>query len=307
MGIEFGQRSQSIGALLLEFDRYLAVDRGASAATRDAYGRQVRVFLAARAACTGFVDLSVLSAREVRGYVTDLTARYSRQSVKLIATAIRCFLRFARMSGYTVADLSGAVGVVIVHRFGRLPRSLSSEQLHELLAVPDRATRSGARDFAVLLVLSRLGLRASEAAGLRLDDFDWRAGTVLVRVKGDRLLRLPMPNDVGEAVVDYLRMRPRSAHREVFLRLRGSALPLTRGAVTQIVQRCAAKAGLGVVHAHRLRHTTARMVLDAGGSLSEVGELLGHSTKQVTMVYASLDLLTLRPLARAWPGEDRHV
>ena len=185
--------------MLWEFDRYLEVDRGASTATRDAYGRHVRVFLAASADGSGRVDLGSLSARDVRGYVTDLAERYSRQSVKLIATAIRCFLRFAWVNGYAVVDLSGAVGVVIVHRFGRLPRALSAEQLRALLAVPDRTTRSGARDYAVLMLLSRLGLRAGEAAGLRLDDFDWRAGTVVVRVKGDRRLLLPLPSDVGEA------------------------------------------------------------------------------------------------------------
>lgn len=306
MGVGIEQRGLSVRLLLCEFDRYLEADRGASMATRDAYGRHVRVFLASAADSTGRVDLSCLSAPEVRGYVTGLAGRYARQSVRLIATVIRCFLRFAWVHGYAASDLSGAVGVVIVHRFGCLPRALNAEQLSALLTVPDRTTRSGARDYAVMLLLSRLGLRAGEAAGLRLDDFDWRAGTVLVRVKGDRRLVLPVPIDVGEAIVEYLRLRPDSEHREVFLRLRGPAAPLTRGAVTQLVGRHAAKAGLGVVHAHRLRHTTARLVLDAGGSLGEVGELLGHSTPQVTMAYASLDLVSLRPLARVWPGE-RHV
>lgn len=306
MDVEFEQGGRSVASMLCEFDRYLEADRGASMATRDAYGRHVRVFLAAVADGTGRVDLSGLSARDVRGYVTGLAGRYARQSVKLIATAVRCFLRFAWLRGYSASDLSDAVGVVIVHRFGRLPRALSAEQLTALLTVPDRTIRSGARDYAVMLLLSRLGLRASEAARLRLDDFDWRAGTVLVRVKGDRRLVLPVPADVGEAIVEYLRLRPCSELREVFLGLRGLATPLTRGAVTQLVQHHAASAGLGVVHAHRLRHTTARMVLDAGGSLGEVGELLGHSTPQVTMVYASLDLVSLRPLVRAWPGE-RHV
>lgn len=138
MGVEFEQRDQSLESLLWEFDRYLEVDRSASTATRDAYGRHVQVFLSAARDGGGRVDLSGLWARDVRGYVTDLGARYSRQSVKLIAIAIRCFLRFAWVSGHAVADWSGAVGVVIVHRFGRLPRSLCAEQLRALLAVADK-------------------------------------------------------------------------------------------------------------------------------------------------------------------------
>ena len=254
------------------------------------------------------VDLGGVSAQRVRSYVTDLGGRYSPQSLKLIATAIRSFLGFAWMSGWTGCDLRPAVGAVVTHRFGRLPKALPAEDLRRLLAVPDRRTTMGSRDYALLVVLSRLGLRAGEVAGLRLDDFNWRAATVTPKVKGGRRLCLPIPHDVGQAVVAYLNRRPAGvASREVFLQVRGGPTPMTGRAVSQVVARHAARAGLGTVRAHRLRHSAARAVLCAGGSLTEVGELLGHANGQVTMAYASFDLRSLAVLARPWPVEVDHA
>ena len=177
-----------------------------------------------------------------------------------------------------------------------------------MLAVPDRRTTMGSRDYALLVVLSRLGLRAGEVAGLRLEDFNWRAATVTPEVKGGRRLCLPIPHDVGQAVVAYLNRRPAGvASREVFLQVRGAPTPMTARAVSQVVARRAARAGLGTVRAHRLRHSAARAVLCGGGSLIEVGELLGHADGQVTMAYASFDLRSLAVLARPWPVEVDHV
>jgi site-specific recombinase XerC len=228
--------------------------------------------------------------------------------LKLMATAIRSFLGFAWMSGWTGCDLRPAVGAVVTHRFGHLPKALSAEDVQRLLAVPDRRTATGSRDYAVLVVLSRLGLRAGEVAGLRLDDFNWRAATVTARVKGARRLCLPIPHDVGQAVVAYLNWRPVGvSYREVFLQVRGGPTPMTARAVSQVVARHAARAGLGTVRAHRLRHSAARAVLSAGGSLTEIGELLGHADGQVTMAYASLDLLSLAVLVRPWPVEVDHA
>jgi integrase len=166
----------------------------------------------------------------------------------------------------------------------------------------------GARDYALLVVLSRLGLRAGEAARLCLDDFNWRGATVTPRVKGGRRLCLPLPHDVGQAVVAYLHRRPAGIScREAFLQVRGGPTPMTGRAVTQVVARHAARAGLGSVRAHRLRHSAARAVLSAGGSLTEVGELLGHADGQVTMAYASFDLRSLAVLTRPWPVEVDHA
>jgi site-specific recombinase XerD len=285
-----------------DFERFLLVGKGASAATRQCYVRHVRAMLAEVCDATGTIDLGRVSAAWVRSYVTRLGARYAPQSLKLMATAVRSFLRHAWVSGWTAGDLTGAVGPVITHRSGRLPRALAAEDLRRLLASPDRRTTTGLRDHALLILLSRLGLRAGEAAGLCLDDFDWRAATVSAKVKGGGRLRLPIPADVGPVVVAYLQRRPAGATcREVFVAVRGEPKPMTSRAVTQVVARHAARAGLGTVRAHRLRHSAARAVLVAGGSLSEVGELLGHANGQVSMVYASFDEQSLAVLVRPWP------
>ncbi|PND54124.1 recombinase [Mycobacterium sp. ENV421] len=291
------------------FEHFLSADKGLSVTTRECYLRHVLPFLTEMGGDTaGTVDVGAVSAQRVRSYVTDLGGRYSPQSLKLIATAIRSFLGFAWMSGWTACDLRPAVGVVVTHRFGRLPKALAADDLKRLLAVPDRRTTMGSRDYALLVVLSRLGLRAGEVAGLRLDDFDWRAATLSPTVKGGRRLRLPIPHDVGRSVVAYLHRRPTGvATREVFLQVRGAPRPMTSRAVSQVVARCATRAGLGTVRAHRLRHSAARAILCGGGNLAEVGELLGHSNGQVTMAYASFDLQSLAALVRPWPVEVDHA
>jgi site-specific recombinase XerD len=290
-----------------DFGRFLLAGKGASAATRECYVRHVRTMLAEVCDATGTVDLGSLPAVWVRSYVTRLGGRYAPASLKLIATAVRSFLRYAWVSGWTAADLAVAVGPVITHRSGRLPKALAAGDLRRLLASPDRRTTTGLRDYALLMLLARLGLRAGEVAGLCLDDFDWSAATVTAKVKGGGRLRLPIPADVGPVVVAYLRRRPAGAAcREVFVQVRAEPKPMTSRAVTQVVARHGVRAGLGTVRAHRLRHSAARAVLAAGGSLSEVGELLGHANRQVTMMYASFDQQSLAMLVRPWPQEAGH-
>ena len=295
-------RRVPLDSAIKEFERFLLVSKGVSVVTRECYVRHVRAMLVEVRGATGMVDFGSLSAGWVRSYVTQLGGRYAPQSMKLMATAVRAFLRCAWMSGWTASDLTGAVGPVITRRSGRLPRALAAEDLHRLLASPDRRTMVGLRDYALLMLLSRLGLRAGEVAGLRLDDFDWPAALVTAKVKGGGRLRLPIPADVGPAVVAYLRRRPAGATcRELFVQVRGAPRPMTSRAVTQVVARHAARVGLGVVRAHRLRHSAARAVLVAGGSLLEVGELLGHANAQVSQMYASFDQPSLAVLVRPWP------
>ena len=298
-----GEDRRGVEDALRSFAQYLTGVKGSSAATAEVYCRHARAFLLV----VGPADvggLRELSAVRVRSYVTDLGGRYAPESLKLAATSIRSFLGFAWLSGWTGSDLRGAVGPVVTHRSGRLPRALSDEELRRLLAGPDRRTGIGVRDYALLLLLVRLGLRAGEAAGLRLDDIDWFAATITVRAKGGGRRTLPIPQDVGQALVAYLRQRPAGVPgREVFLQVTGPGGPMTSSAVTQVVARSAARAGLGTVRAHRLRHSTARAVLAAGGTLAEVGELLGHQAGHVTVFYASFDVASLRDLVRPWPAE----
>lgn len=304
-----GAKRSSVDELLEGFERYLTVRRNVRSSTVACYSRHAGAFLTGLAGPDGRVELGGLNAVMVRDRVSALIAPYAPQTRKLMATSFRGLLRFAWLEGYTTSNLTDAVGPVAASRGGsRLPRSLPRDQVRLLLEGPDRATLAGARDHAVLVVLSRLGLRASEVAGLRLDNVDWDAATLTARVKGGGLRRLPIPHDVGVAIVGYLRRRPASGHREVFLRLQGGDAPMTGWAVSALVARAAARAGLGTVRAHRLRHSAARAVLEAGGGMAEVGELLGHRSGEVSRMYASLDLDALRGLALPWPGSSggRH-
>jgi integrase/recombinase XerD len=172
-----------------------------------------------------------------------------------------------------------------------------------LLASCDRSTAMGRRDRAILVLLARLGLRAGEVAGLELDDLDWAAGEISVRGKGDRRERLPLPADVGEALAGYLAGgRPRTGCRKVFLRLSAPVTGLTVAAVTAVVYRACARAGLPRAGAHRLRHSAASAMLAGGGTLTEVGQVLRHARLQTTAIYAKIDFAALQSLARPWPG-----
>jgi site-specific recombinase XerD len=179
--------------------------------------------------------------------------------------------------------------------------------MRRLLASCDRRTPVGRRDFAILMLLGRLGLRRGEVAALRLEDLDWRAGELVVRGKADRHERLPLPADVGEAVAGYLRRgRPRGAQdRRVFIRVLAPARPLTAGGVTAVVIAAGRRAGLGDVTAHRLRHTAATEMLRCGATLGEVGQVLRHRRLLTTAIYAKVDRDRLRSLARPWPTGGR--
>jgi site-specific recombinase XerD len=220
----------------------------------------------------------------------------------MTACALRCFLRYAHDAGLVAADLSAAVPAVPSRRAG-LPRALTGEQVSLLLGACNRSTPVGLRDYAVIVCLARLGLRAGEVGGLALSAIDWPAGVVTVCGKGGRVDQLPIPVDVGAAIVAYLRHgRPRTSSLTVFVRACAPFTPLGASSVSCIVGRVAARAGLGTVHAHRLRHTAATATLNAGASLAEVSLLLRHASPATTTVYAKADLGRLTGIARPWPG-----
>ncbi len=171
-----------------------------------------------------------------------------------------------------------------------------------LLASCDRRRAVGRRDYAILLLLSRLGLRAGEIAALRLEDVDWRAGELLVRGKGDRHERLPLPADVGAAIVSYLQHRGRQEVRELFVRVNAPHGALRSSAVRAVVHDACVRAGIEPVGSHRLRHTAATAMLRAGASLPEIAEVLRHRRLETTTIYAKVDRAALRELAPAWPG-----
>ena len=194
---------------------------------------------------------------------------------------------------------------VASRRLAGLPKGLEAGQVLSLLTSCDKSTANGSRDFAVLTLLVRLGMRAGEVAKLRLEDIDWRAGAIVARGKANRADRVPLPSDVGEAVAAYLREgRPASADgRTVFVRIKAPHRAITRGGVTQIVAAVARRAGLGLVHAHRLRHTAATQMLRAGATLPEIGQVLRHRRAMTTAIYAKVDREALRTIARHWPED----
>ena len=290
---------------IAEYASYLRAERGLAAGTIEHETVLVRPFLAGRVREGGFKDLESLTAADVQAFVLDCARSASPARVQRTGTALRSLLRFLHLRGVTVSPLAGAVPAAAGWKLSGLPRHLTQQEAARMVESCDLATVTGRRDRAVLLLLARMGLRAGEAAGLRLDDIDWRSGEITVRGKGSRHERLPLPPDVGEALASYLRDgRPaRGRSREVFAGVRAPHRPLTRGAVTQIAARASQRCGLGTVFAHRLRHTAAAGMLRGGASLEEIGQVLRHQRTLTTAIYAKVDYDGLRGLARPWPGD----
>ena len=296
----------AVEELLACFRRYLERERGLVPAAAHGYVQKVRPFLA-RFDGPGGLELDRVDVVEVRAFVVDVCPRLGRRAAELTVVALRSLLRFLHLDGKLERSLVDAVPSVAGWRLSGLPKRLEPGQVQALLRSCDTSTSTGVRDLAVLTVLARLGLRAGEVAGLSLDDVDWRAGELIVCGKGDRSERLPLPHDVGEAIVAYLRDgRPSSAQgRAVFVRVVAPHCALSAAGITQVVVKAARRAGLGNIHAHRLRHTAASEMLRAGATLAEVGQVLRHRRAATTAIYAKVDREALRSIARPWPGAIR--
>jgi integrase/recombinase XerD len=289
--------------LIARYSMYLVERRGLAPSSVRNYVGVARVFLADRERVRGELALTELDGSAVSEFVLRESRRSSVGSAKCMVTRLRALLRFLHVEGEIERDLAGAVPSVASWRLASLVKALDAGSVARLLASCDRRTRVGRRDFAILTVLSRLGLRAGEVAALQLGDVDWRVGEVLVRGKGSRQERLPLPVDVGEALAGWLaRGRPRCESVFVFTRLRAPHGGLSASAVSQIVRRACRRAGLPAIGAHRLRHTAATEMLRAGGSLTEVGQVLRHRGRDVTSIYAKVDRLALAAVVMPWPG-----
>ena len=298
--------SGPVEATLERYRHYLTVERGLETRTARGYVDAVRLFLQARVLSDGLaLDLEHLTAADVISFVVKRCPHQARSTATLTVTALRSLLGFLHVDGTIPQPLAGVVPSVAYRRLTGLPKGLDPDQVRRLLASCDSRTPHGCRDIAILTMLVRLGLRADEVARLALDDIDWRAGEIIVRGKASCIERLPLPTEVGAAVAAYLRCgRPTSAHgRTVFVRIKAPYRPLSSGGVTQIVAAAARRAGLGQIHAHRLRHTAATQMLRAGASLPEIGQLLRHRRPLTTAIYAKVDRDRLRTIARPWPGE----
>lgn len=290
------------------YEHHLREARGLASATITNYVPFIRSFLEGRFG-DGAVTLSHLCASDVVRFVQCQVPRLHPKRAKLLTTALRSFLQYALYLGKTKLDLAAAVPIVANWSMSSIPRAIAADQIRQLLASINRCTALGCRDYAILLLLARLGLRSGEVTFLELDDIDWNAGKLSVRGKSGQRSELPLPAEVGEAIAAYLRRgRPQSANRRVFLRAKAPIRGF-RGAsgVGSIVRHCILRAGLDTptYGAHQFRHGLATELLRQGASLGEIGELLGHHSPQTTKIYTKVDLDALRTLALPWPGGVR--
>jgi len=300
--VETGDAPDAVEVLLIGFGDYLLGERGLTEGTVRGYVDCVRPFVATQ--LRGEVlDVGGITAADVSGFVLAACPGRAVGSAKLIVCALRSLLRWLHVSGQVPTSLAAAVPSVAGWRLSNLPKGLEPGELRRLLGACDRRTRTGRRDYAVMLLLSRLGLRAGEVARLGLDDVDWRAGEITITGKGNRSERLPLPAEVGAAIAAYLRRgRPDTAEgRRVFVRVHAPHRALTTGGVMMIVFDAAQRAGLPKMHAHRLRHTAATAMLRAGSPLPEIGQVLRHRSALTTAIYAKVDRDALAVLARPWP------
>lgn len=287
--------------LVEEYSTYLERERGLAASSIERYLGTIRLFLSERERPDG-LDLAGLTAGDVTAFVVRQCRGRSAGSAKVLVTALRSLLRFLFLQGYTSCPLAQAVPTATGWADQGLPRGLDADAVAALLASCDRHSVVGMRDFAILTVLRRLGLRAGEVAALGLDDVDWRHGEMVVRGKGGRQDRLPLPVDVGEAIVAYLRQRPTVGCRALFLRVRAPIGGLSSDGVQDVVRGSCTRAGLPSAGPHRLRHHAATAMLAGGASLPAIGQVLRHARLATTNLYAKVDRVALRTIAQPWPG-----
>lgn len=283
------------------FGWYLTTERGLAPATVRSYLSQVRPFLAVHVDGDGQVGVT---ARDVSTFVAGRAVGQRPRSVNVGVNALRALLRWLCVEGLLPGSVVEAIGPVAARGGVETRKALSPGEVADLFAGLPAQGATRLRDEAILALMGRLGLRAGEVAGMELDDIVWRTGLVVVHGKGGRCEPVPLPVDVGEVIVAYLkrgRYGP-TRHRQVFLRVDAPYCPLTSQAVTDLTFRALRRAGIaGPGAAHRLRHTAACRVVAAGGGLVEVGQLLRHASPAATAVYAKSDLVAMAAVARPWP------
>jgi integrase/recombinase XerD len=290
------------------FAQYLQQERGLSQATIENYLPTVRRFLNERFHKRKII-FKKLCAQDVSKFILCYAHTMSPGRAKTMVNALRCFFRFLRQSGEIAVDLAGAVPTVARWQFSEIPKFLQPEQVKHILGSCDRSTGTGKRNYAILLLMSRLGLRAGEIVHMELDDILWKTGEIIVKGKSSRDEKLPLPQDVGQAIATYLReVRPCCSSRRLFIRmvapLRGFASSVN---VCTIVRNSLARANINIDFkgAHLFRHTLATNMLQGGANIAEIGEILRHQDPNATEIYAKVDFASLRTIAQAWPGGSK--
>jgi site-specific recombinase XerD len=289
-----------------KFGDYLRRERGLAPKSIIRHLPIIRRFLG-EVCPAGASDLGKITQEDVTRYIERHARDWSAGSGKAMCWSLRAFLRYLHHRGLNPLALAGCVPSIRRWKLASLPTYLSAVQVQQVLDGCDRTTAMGRRDYAILMMLARLGLRAGEIVTLTLDDIGWRSGEMLVRAKGRQRARMPMPPDVGVAVVAYLRDgRPTSTCRRLFLRTLVPHVGFASGcAITMIARTALERAGIrGYAHqgAHIFRHSLATELLRSGATLSEIGQLLRHESHDTTRIYAKVDIEALRTLSLPWPG-----
>lgn len=296
---------QSPPEILQSYQHHLREVAGLSSKTCDNQLRDIKKFLEA-VQIQQAAELSKLSAVDLTDYLTDQSAVFTPGTLRQVAGSLRTFLRFAQQQGWVTQHLALTVPAIANRNFQDFPVYLSPEQLELLLASWDRRTAQGSRDLAMGLCLARLGLRAGEVAALRLENLDWRHGTLqLDCCKNGQSARLPLLTEVGESIAHYLRKgRPLCPYREVFVSHK-PVRPLSSQAVSHVIQRALRACAISVpgAGAHLLRHTLASHLVQKGASLKEIADVLRHRHLNSSAIYAHVDVPQLREVAQPWPQE----
>lgn len=291
-----------------EYATYLEIERALALRSIPIYKSWARRFLEAQFG-DGEVEFAVLKPPKVIEFVKSQTGRIGQKACKLMTTVLRSFFQFLRYREYIDLDLAATVPAVASWTMTTIPKALPSDQLERLLKACTRESATGRRDYAIILLMARLGLRPGEVAFLTLDDIDWELGCITVRGKGGHLAKLPLPIDVGEALVDYLQNgRPKTSIRKFFLSAQAPIHGFScNRRISMLVGEALEKAGIDAQRkgAHQLRHALATGMLQRGASLREIGEVLRHRDLQSSAIYAKVDLKSLREVAMPWPGGVR--
>ena len=288
-----------------EFDAYLRSERGLAPRSIVRHLAVIRRFL--HEVCSGGAALCKINQEDVIRYIERHAQDWSPGTGKAMCWSLRAFLRYLHHRGLNARPLADCVPSMRRWKLATLPTYLPAAQVRKALDGCDRKTVMGRRDYAILLLLAKLGLRADEVATLTLDDIDWRASEILVRAKGRQRARMPIPPDVGAAIVAYLRSgRPKSSCRRLFVRTLAPHIGFASGcAITMIAKAALDRVGIeGCAHrgAHIFRHSLATELLRSGATLSEIGQLLRHENHDTTRIYAKVDIDALRTLSLPWPG-----
>ena len=297
--------STAVQIVVQQFQQSLRQERSLAEATITHYSPIVAAFLT-ECLPTGVFDVHRIAASDIAGFVQRQADRITTKHAGTVVTALRSFLRYLLCRGAIDRDLAACVPTIATWSLSSVPKFLPAEQIQRVVDSCDRDTARGKRDYALLLLLARLGLRAGEVVALTLDDLDWDAGVITVRGKRKRVAQMPVPGDVGAALADYIRhARPPCASRRVFIRARAPLVGFASSvAISSLVDRALTTAGVESTYrgAHLFRHSLATHMLKQGASLPEIGVLLRHRRPDTTAIYAKVDLVALRSIALPLPG-----